>query len=274
MGCQIKKILFLLVVLFPTLAFTLEVEPWGGNVYQFHFLSQYSYSRFTKVNHAVDPLTHPFHANTLYFDLEFAPSSSWDLDMDVRFSESSKEKFSFRTTAIQARYIILDDIVGDMISLMTGLHLRYVSPQSLRDISDPYHGAFEGEVSLSLGREWASNEDYFIRVFGFGCFGQSISGAPWFREIFGLEGKIHHEHKVALFLEALQGFGGHHEIDINHFHGYGQIHERFVDATFRYGYQFGVYGTLRLEYSRRFFARICPSQTNTFTVAYLLPFSF
>ena len=67
---------------------------------------------------------------------------------------TSKETFNFRSAAWQARYLWLDDIVGDPISFATGASVRVTSTTSLKDVSCPYHGNVDFEVNFALGKEW------------------------------------------------------------------------------------------------------------------------
>ncbi len=61
------------------------------------------------------------------------------------------------------RYLILDDIAGDPVSLTAGL--SYIQPfdWSLKDISSFHHGRIEGEWFLSLGKERACGEIWINR---------------------------------------------------------------------------------------------------------------
>jgi hypothetical protein len=88
-----------------------------------------------------------------------------------------------------------------------------------------------------------------------------------------LETNLNDIHKLAFYAEGNNGYGRHSRVVTNHFEGYGRIRTKSIDVGLRYGYRMGVWGTLRIEYARRFLAKSAPAHVNTATISYLLPFS-
>lgn len=253
----------------------LEVQPWFSDVYEFHLFSGYSFSWFRSVNGAVTPLKDTFYDHLIFSDLEFSISPQWNLDANVELTQSSKRSFGFRSVAVQGRYLWFDDIIGDAVSLATGANIRYIFPQSVRDISCPYGANVDLEVNLAMGKEFSSySSDFRIRFWGYGALGVANRGAPWLKGIFAFETNSKDLHKWAFFLEGVQGFGSKNVVNINNFHGYAQIHRTSLDVGIRYGYAIGVLGTLRLEYRRRVIAELCPERVDTIQIGFMLPFSF
>jgi hypothetical protein len=271
---MIKKWFFSLLLSFPFVVQTLEVQPWFGGVYEFHFLSGYTYDYYRQVQGAVPPLRATSNDHHLFFDLDYHATPYWDFDIDLHFLNSPRKSFGFETSGVQFRYLWMDDIVGDPITLVTGLLTRYVSDSSLRDVSSPYHGPFEFVANIALGNEFVDNEEWRARLWLFGALGQATIGSPWLQGIFGFDTNVHETHKLSIYVDAMQGFGTRQTIDINHFHGYGRVRQKSIDLGFRYGYQLGVWGTLKFTYQRRVLAKLCPKNVNSFEFAYLLPFSF
>ncbi|MEI6242759.1 MAG: hypothetical protein WCP39_05070 [Chlamydiota bacterium] len=257
-----------------TSLFGLENIPWFGNVYELYFTSKYAFSRYTKVNRALPTSHYRSNDNLLYFDLDFPFSSNWSVDGDVDFFGSSKQKFNFRSGALQLRYLLLDDIVGDPVSISIGVNVRGVSQNGLYDVSTPYHGRVEGQVHFAIGKEFAHMDEWKFRIWGFGNLGFSSTGSPWLKEIFSMEGNIEDTHLVGTLVEAMQGYGKRDHVYIDHFQGYGKYRQRIIDVSLWYGRRFGEWGSLRLEYKRRVFARVAPAGVNTFAITYMLPFSF
>lgn len=260
--------------LWPIWGFCLEVQPWFGDVYEFHFLGTYAYSYFDRVQNGVPQLTSTFESNVVSLALDFSPSPEWSVDADLQFADTTKENPNFRSSAIQARYLWKDDIVGDRLSLATGVSSRFINTASLRDVSCPYHSHLDFEVNVSLGKELEASECVRFRTWGFGAIGHGIRGSPWVRAILSLEANVDDQHKFAIYAEGMNGYGRHTTVYIDDFNGYGKIRQKSIDVGFRYGYRIGVWGTLRAEYSRRLLAKSCPQVVNTFTFSYLLPFSF
>ncbi|MBS0625012.1 MAG: hypothetical protein JSS32_03070 [Verrucomicrobia bacterium] len=268
-----RKLRALLFALVPLAGFSIEVQPWFGDVYEFHFLGRYAYSFFDRIQNGFPQLTSQFNSHVAYLGLDFSPSPEWSIDYDLQLAATTQESFNFRSTAIQGRYLWFDDIVGDPISLATGFNTRFTNSASLHDVSCPYHSNADFEVNFSLGKEFDASESWRFRAWGFGAVGHGIRGSPWVRAIVSLESNIDDEHKFALYAEGINGYGRHTRVNIDHFNGYAKMRNKSIDIGFRYGYRIGVWGTLRAEYIRRVLAKSCPQVVNTVMISYLLPFS-
>lgn len=266
-----RKFLFLL---FPLMASALEVQPWFGDCLEFHFLGSYAYSFFEKVQNGTPQLRSTFQSNVGYVGLDFSPTPEWSIDTDIQVADTTQEKFNFRSVALQARYLWLDDIVGDRVSLATGGNARFTNSASLHDVSCPYHANFDFELNFSIGKEFDVSDSWAWRVWGFGAVGHANRGSPWVRGIVALETNYDDQHKLGFYADGSNGYGRHTHVLIDDFNGYAKIRQKSIDLGVRYGYRIGVYGTLRFEYVRRVLAKSCPEQVNSFIFSYLLPFSF
>jgi hypothetical protein len=268
----LKKLFYSLLSL-PFCLGALECQPWFGDVYEFHFLGSYAYSQFHKVQNGTPQLTHVFQSNLVYLGLDFSPSPEWSIDTDLQVADTTQESFYFRTWGLQGRYLWLDDIVGDPITLTTGANIRVMSTTSLHDVSSPYHGNVDFELNFALGKEFDAADTWRFRAWAYGAVGQANRGSPWVRAIVALETNIEDAHKLGLFALGSNGYGRHTTVLIDDFNGYAKIRQKSIDLAFRYGYRIGVWGTIRLEYQRRVLAKSCPQNVNTFILNYLLPFS-
>lgn len=261
-------------LLFPLLGSALEVQPWFGDCLEFHFLGNYTYSFFNKVQKGVPPLQTTFQSNVIYLGLDFSPTPEWSVDTDFQLADTTKEAFNFRSFALQARYLWLDDIVGDKVSLTTGGSARFTNTASLHDISCPYHANFDFELNFALGKEFDFSDSWAWRFWVYGAAGHANRGSPWVKGVAAIETNYEDQHKFAFLAEGINGYGRHTTVFIDHFDGYAKIRQKAIDLGFRYGYRMGVWGTLRFEYQRRVLAKSCPEQVNSFLFSYLLPFSF
>lgn len=270
-GTLMRKIL--LILLFPVLAFPLEVAPWFGEVYQFYFRGSYAYSYFSSFQNAAPPLSSSYHANVAALSLEVSPSPRFDVDVDVEFAATTQMSPNFRSAAVQARYSFLDDIVGDPLSVCVGGSVRATLGSSLRDITCPSHGYADFEVAASLGKEWDPSTSWQLRTWGYMGLGQATQGSPWVRGIVGLDFHILEKHFLEFLGMGICGYGRRVHVDVEDFFGYGRVRERAIDVACRYGRRLGVFGTLYVSYMRRVLAKSAPSHVNTFQVAYTLPFS-
>lgn len=131
-----------LLLLLPISLFGLEMEPWFCNIWEFTFTPSYTYGRFHHVQNGHPRLKSPFNEHILAFDLAVPPSPNWEIDADVEFADTTRQSMGLRSGALQARYLWLDDVVGDAVSLTTGLSARGVSRHGLKDISCPSPGNY------------------------------------------------------------------------------------------------------------------------------------
>lgn len=262
-----------LLLLLPILGTSLEVQPWFGDCLEFHFLGSYTYSFFDRVQNGVPQLTNTFQSNVASIGLDFSPTPEWSIDTELQFADTSKQNFNFRGFAAQARYLWLDDIIGDRVSLATGANARFTNTDSLRDVSCPYHANFDFELNLALGKEFDVSESWAWRLWGYAALGHGIKGSPWVRGVLSIETNYDDQHKFAFFAEGINGYGRRTTVFINDFDGYAKIRQKSIDVGIRYGYRIGVYGTLRFSYLRRVLAKSCPEQVNSFVFSYMLPFS-
>lgn len=270
---MIRKCLTAAVLLFAARGAAIEVQPWFGDVYEFHFLQSYAYSWFHTVQNSRPLYDHLFRSNLIYSGLEFAPSPVWDVDGDLQFADTTATSFNFRSLALQVRYLWYDDIIGDSVSFATGFSGRITGSSSLKDVSCPSHGNVDFEVNFSLGKEFDAPDIWRFRAWAFGAIGHANRGAPWVRAITSIEMNRNDVHKFALYATGINGYGRRTHINVNHFYGYGKYREKAIDLGMRYGYGMGVWGTLRIEYLYRVLAKTAPQNVNTFIVSWLLPFS-
>lgn len=266
--------LLVALLLAPTVCFGLLEKPWFGDIFEFHLLSTFMYSHYNKVNGANPPLADPSNDFLLNFDIDLTTSPEWSYDADLEFVETPRQSFSFRSTAAQARYLWYDDIVGDPISLVTGLNIRYVGTRSLHDVSCPYHATMNIEANIAIGKEVDRRGDWLFRFWGYGAAGIGNRGSPWVRAIVAIEGNFDNQQQWSIFGRGEHSYGRRNTININNFDGYGKIRQKSIDIGVGYGYCLGPWGTLKAEYSRRVLAKLCPENLNNFIFRYFLPFSF
>lgn len=260
-------------IFFPLALFSLEKQPWFSDVYEFHLLAGYTYSHYNSINKETTPNTGSSD-HLVDLNLETSPSAQWSIDGELSFVDTTRQSFSFQSVALQGRYLWMDDIVGDFMSLATGVSARLNSRRSLRDVSCPYHGTGEFALNVSFGKEFDQSRYSRYRLWAFGLVGFATTGSPWFNGTVSLEGNYFDQHKWALFFDGGHGYGKKTRVSTENFFGYGKVRYKYLDLGVRYGYKLGVMGTIRLQYMRRLLAGAYPQDVNFFTVAYLVPFSF
>ncbi len=252
--------------------FSVEKQPWFEDIYEFNLLGKYEYSFFNKIDKPIQQLTSYSHGNLFYFDLNFVWAPQLSTDVDLQFSTTSMQSFGFRSTAIQMRYLWLDDIVGDFVSLVTSIATRYVSKKSFRDINNPLYGRFSLTGDISVGKE--IDLDYLrLHFWGDALVGIPSNGSPWLEGILAFNG-VFDDSKIELLLNGIRGYGKNRFIDVENFNGYGNVRKKILDLQISYSHKMSVWGFLSCGYQRRLLAKTAPENVNTFFIEYLYPFSF
>lgn len=259
--------------LLPVAVVGFEEQPWFGDVYEFNWLSKYTYAHYGSVNGAVPSLDKSSDNHFLYLDLEFPFSPDWDAELDLHFADTAQESFNYTSTGFQVRHLFWDDIIGDPITFVAGLSFRYVPHWSVTDIATPYYGAANFEGQCSFGKEFDHFEFWRFRLWGFAALGVANIGSPWMRAKLAFEGNVEDRHKWAIQVEGAHSFGRKVLLSPD-FNGYARVRSKNIDITGSYGYTFGPWGTIRLYYTRRLLAKRFPDRVNAYSVSYLLPFSF
>lgn len=269
-----KNWLFVLGLHLPILGSALEVSPWFGNIWEFNFQSDYTYYRFSHVQNGHPKIKHAWNNQLLNFSIEVPLKETFDVELEIEFTDTPKESWGFRSFAGQFRYLFLDDVAGDPVSLMAGINIRGVSQRALRDITTPYHAAANFELNVAAGKEWSQMQYWKIRSFAFGALGIANRGSLWIRGLAAFEGNYKDNHQYQLFANSYWGFGSNRDVNIDHFHGYARIHHQSIDLGAGYSYLFDIWGALNFTYTFRVFAHSFPEYVNFFALSYRLPFSF
>lgn len=251
----------------------MPTQPWLENVYEFRFDVDYTFSFYNRVANALGSDKHSSRDNQIFLGLGFTPSEYWDTDVQLELAATTRQSFNWRSAAGQIRYLWLDDVVGDPVSLVTGLRVRGVNSQSLKDISCPYPAAFNLDLNVAVGKEWSRWSFWRFHTYCLAALGFSNKGPPWTYLYFSFQGNQEDRRQWELFGRGYFGFGRKNVVNVDHFHSYALIHHQSVDAGFAYKFLFTSWGTLTFEYAHRFYAHAFPESANYFTVRYHLPFS-
>jgi hypothetical protein len=262
-----------LLLLLPISLFGLDREPWFCNMWEFTFRPTYTYSTYPDVQNGVPDKQETSHDHVISFDFAVPPSPEWQIDAEVEFADTPRQSMGLRSLAFQVKYLWLNDLVGDPISLTTGAVSRGVTRHSVQDVSSPYHSYLNFEINTTLGREWNRETYWWLRTYGGVSLGIANHGYPWANAFAIIEGQMQQAHRLGLFCEGALGFGHRKEVFINHFNGYGSIQHRNIDVGLKYTYAFEIWGQLSVAYTRRLYARSFPENVNFFTLSYMLPFS-
>ncbi len=254
-------------------ATTFEEQPWFGDMCEFDWRAQYSYSFYAQVDRALVPLKNTSHDHLVATGLGVTLPDDWNWQVEVDFFTSPRTDFGWRSFAFSARRRLLDDVACDPISLTVGATVRAAPGRMLRDISVPFHSRGDFELHTSLGKEWSRGPYWQWRIWGLGAAGIGVRGLPWFRTDLYFEGNWCDRLQWRLFALGYFGTGRKEFVDIQDFHGWANRHHQSIDIGATFKLLFNTWGSLRFDYSYRVFAHVYPERINAFTATYTLPFS-
>ncbi len=265
---------FPVFLLFYSSLASLEVRPWFGDAWEFYFNTSYTYSSYSRVQDSIPSSRYKSCDQIVTLDLSVSPLESWAFELELETARTRAHSWTPRSIGSQAGYLWLNDLVGDPVSLVLGLNVRYVTHAGLHDVSFPYHASLQGETFISVGKEWAQGPDWVYHAFIWGALGSGTRGSPWVHALAGFESNKAGFHTFGFFIDALAGCGHHEQVPLHHFPGYGGIRHRSLDIKAQYAIDFDIWGRFDLAYSYRVYARSFPEHLQSFTLSYELPFSF
>lgn len=265
---MLKILLFCL----PLFLHATEVAPWFGEYLEFEARASALYQGFDRVSSGKKSFS--YHSDDVFtnFSLSFCPDPDWDVELEVLFADTRHRNYGFDSGKITGRYLILDDIIGDPISMTAGLSLILPIHSALRDIGSFHHGMAEFEAHAAIGQEVPYLTQWALRHYSFLALGIATQGSPWLRVSYNLERNFCNAFSAKVFLESLFGFG-RRRIFKQDFRGYGAIAHRSVDAGVGLTYTFDYWGELSLQYTYRIYARNFPKNVNIAKITYYVPFT-
>jgi hypothetical protein len=197
--------------------------------------------------------------------------SPWYLSLEAVGVKTRKRSFSLDSGKITGKYQWMSDIVGDPVTMTTGVTLISATSSGLKTIGSFHHGQTEGEAHIAIGKENTCLQTWSSRYWAFLGFGLGNYGSPWTRGQIAWEKNIDDTLFASVFLNALCGLGDR-SLRTRHFHGYGSVRHRSVDVGFKASKHTWESGNFALEYAYRVYARNFPNRAHLIQLTYIYPF--
>lgn len=238
-----------------------DYKPWYGRVLQLETQADVCFQMFDHVD------SHHSSGSRKEFDTFIdlgASMALWEdmaAELEVIALQSRNQSFGMDAIRLTGRYRWLNDIVGDPVSLSTGVTVSTIFPAARRNIATFDHGGIACEAHLAIGREVSCMQFWTSRAWGVFGIGVADVGSPWLRANLAWEHNWWDRHRIELFSDSIWGLGGD-QMDLPYFHGYGPIQYQAVDVGARYYYQADYGIVFSLGYGYRIFARNCPQNVN------------
>lgn len=249
-----------------------EYAPWTERDVEFQTLTTVLYQQYNSVQ--TSHRRHKYNSNDLFLHLSLAVSyDRYAVELETEFAHTRHQRqLNWDTLALTGRYQILNDILGDPVSLFVGAQIRQVLRLALNDVSCFYHGGLQGEFHAALGKETSCSSFWRMRTWGVVAFGLADHGSPYLKAKCAWESNWWDLHRAQLFLDTLWGFGKR-GLRLHHFRGYGPVRHDSVDLGGRYTYMLPCGGaSLSLGYAYRIFAQNYPRGVNHLWVELYYPF--
>ncbi|MBS4168890.1 hypothetical protein [Parachlamydia sp. AcF125] len=194
-----------------------------------------------------------------------------NVEIECGFLKTHRHSFNFDHLSLLGRYLWMNDVIGERVSLVTGVAFTQVFRQGLNDISVFHHGGFEIEPHIAWGKEVSSEEFWTSRGWGLLALGIADQGAPWIRANLHWENNHGDRHQWGMFVRSLWGLGTR-RLRIHKFQGYGRVRHQSVDCGAKYQYAWDSTATAEIEFGMRVYAHNCPRTASQLTISILYPF--
>ncbi len=266
-----RAIIFTLVLVTLAPLAATEFQPWFGPDKEFEFRSALSIHTYPGVDAQGGSLQHSLEDRFLDFSMAISPYSEWSVEAELGLMDTRQAAFNINTGKFTARYLWLNDVIGDFVSLTTGATLIVPTGTSQNDFATFYDGNVGGEFHVSVGKEHTHGKYWRYRYWTTAATGVANEGSPWLRGMLVWERNHYDRHFLKIFAEVRYGTGSQNLMPTGPFPGYASLNYATVDTGARYSYHFNFGGTLSVEYYRRLYARYAPEYLNALTIAFLYP---
>lgn len=268
-----KKLATLFFALVLRVASAYELQPWFYELLEFSFTPSYTFEHYSDVQGSTNPSKYVSNDHIVDFLLQVSPFPTLDVQIEATFEKTRRYEFGFETAGLQLRYLFLNDVAGDPVSLAVGLQSDFVDFSRLKDVSVPYHFVSNFELGSAVGKEFDKEQYWVHRLWAYAGVGIANRGEPWIRARLAYFFNLRDRHRFHLFSEGYFGTGGKNQINIGEHTGYFNVAHRSIDIGAAYQYHFDIWGDITLEYFYRPYAHAFPKNLQSITLSYRLPFS-
>ena len=263
-------ILFLVLFCGPNPLIGVEFSPWYGEVLEVEAFTDTCvefYPKFATKHHP----SHQAHCDSFFtLGASIAPSDDYCFELETVAALTHHQKMGWNLISLTGRTQWSNDIVGDFVSLSTGLTLTQVLKSGLHNISAFNHGGIEVEAHLAAGKEYSCGEFWVSRLWGVVGYGIADLGSPWIRGDIAYEMNWWNNDQWRLYIKSIWGLG-QDALNPNCFHGYGPINHQSIDLGVNYGYRFESEFMVSLDCCYRVYAHNCPENATNVSISFFYP---
>lgn len=260
-------LIYIFIVFLPFSIFGIELMPWFEKNLEIHPRVTYLFQTYDKV----DDNKHSSDDHYVNLSLSVA-YDRWNGELEVTAGHTHENCFGLDNIRLTGRYLWLNDVVGDYISLVPGITITKAFKPFRRDFSSFHHGGIEVEGHVAFGQETSCFEFWSSRWWGVVAIGVADVGSPWIRGDLAWEKNWWDLHWIRFFLNSLWGLGSDNLKRTSKFRGYGSIMHQSIDVGAKYFYQINCSGILSVGYAYRVHAKNFPSYAHQVILSFMYPF--
>lgn len=248
-----------------------ELAPWYPRNLELQPKLTYLFQGYNSVRKGYH--TEPFHSYNKFLTGSLGAALLCNLaaEIETTVARTRGKGLHFDNLRMTVRYQLLDDVVGDPLSVVVGLTGTQVFHRARHDVGSLHHGGIEGALHLAFGKECSCEEFWMNRVWGLVGVGCGDIGSAWLFGHLAAEKNCFDRHQVGVFLDWIAGLG-HRTLHPHHFGGYGPVAHRSIDLGLEYKFRLECDGIITLAFAHRIFARNYPNNANSYVVSFLYPF--
>lgn len=248
-------------------------KPWLGNLFEFQFKGAYTYQYYSRIKLEEGDFHKRVHNQLVGLDLGMTVLPNAALGIDIAAQKRTAHAMTFDHVGVRGQYLLLDDIVGDPVSMTFNLMLTSNDRKALPAMGLMHHGRFEALAGFSIGREWAIGRTFTHRLWANLGLGGASHASLYTMD--SLSWQINFIDRLRFGLKGLfdAGYGTKKLQSIEGFDGYRHLRYRTADLVANLKYRWGIWGDLSLQVGRRLWAESAPQNNFFFTITYHLPFS-
>lgn len=250
----------------------LEKSAWFGVDHELETALSSKYERFQRLD-AVERSTKSIRTErSLSLNFILPIMGKYQLELEGSFAKRSRD-FDFQDFALSARKVLYNDLLGDPLSLITGINMRFIPGRSLSEPILFYHSRFEGQINASVGKEWAKGRYWDWRANAFFALTQANRGCPRFNALLSMEKNFFDQHFLKLAFDTVYGLGKASLQREELFVGYRNLSYSALDTALSYRFDYDLRLKVDLEYRKRIYAHYCAKGYDAFLARLTMPFS-
>lgn len=257
-----KWLLFLCLPLFAT-----ELRPWFGPTFQPEIRASYHFQYYPQ----------PFGGETLHSGILsglISPWPTWSTELEFAITDSTQRGFFFDYGKWTVRYLLMDDVVGDPVSMTVGGSLTFPSATSIRDIGTFHLGSVNLELHTAIGKEITCGYDWAWRMWALGAIESSFQSWPHVNGRLVVERNLRDRHHFQLALLGEVALSGRSLPPPRFFPGYAKIQTRYLDIEGCYTYLIPFSWQIKICYAYRLAAKNTPRRLHSVLITLFYPLSF